>query len=208
MSDAELLLRQAQRIRAIAQTGLEYSTDPYDRERFEELTGIAHELIASAADVPRQRVDALYLPERGYPTPKIDVRAGVFRNDRILLVRESADQRWTLPGGWGDEHESPKQSIEREVLEESGYLVRATRLVAVKDRHLHPYRPRRLERVYKLFFLCELIGGEAATSLETSAVDWFPVDALPVLSEGRTLPADIELLYHWWRFGPGDCYFD
>lgn len=208
MSDIERLLQHAQRIRAIAQTGLEYSKDPYDRERFAELGDISHELIAAAADVPRDRIDALYLPERGYPTPKVDVRAGVFRNGEVLLVLESADQRWTLPGGWGDEHESPKQSVEREVLEESGYQVQATRLVALKDRHLHPYLPRRLERIYKLFFLCELLGGEAKTSLETSAVEWFPVNALPELSTGRTLPADIALLYSWWRDGAGDCYFD
>ena len=120
---------------------------------------------------------------------------GCSDDGRILLVRETADGRWTLPGGWGDEHESPKASIEREVAEESGFVVTAERLVAVKDRHLHPYTPKRLERIYKLFFLCELTGGEATTSLETDAVDFFRrLDDLPPLSLGRTLPDDISLL--------------
>ncbi len=208
MSDAERFLRHAKRIRAIAQTGLEYCTDPYDRERYEELTGISHDLLAALTDRAPAAIDAIFLPERGYPTPKIDVRGGVFRNDEVLLVQESADQRWTLPGGWGDEHESARQSIEREVLEESGFEVRAMRLVALKDRSLHPYTPVRLERIYKLFFLCELVGGAPATSLETSAVGWFKLDALPELSLGRTLPEDIALLdgYRWDEARP--CYLD
>jgi ADP-ribose pyrophosphatase YjhB (NUDIX family) len=208
VSDAESLLKHAQRIRAIAQTGLEYSPDPYDRERFEELAEISHELLAATLQQPTQKVADIFLPERGYPTPKVDVRAGVFRDDKVLLVLESADQRWTLPGGWADEHQSPKQCVEREALEESGFEVVATRLVAVKDRHLHPYMPRRLERIYKLFFLCELIGGEARTSLETSAVEWFAVDALPELSTGRTLADDIRLLDQYRRESQRPCYFD
>lgn len=208
MSKGEFWLQRAARIRAIAQTGLAYSKDPYDRERFEELTSIAHDLIAAAIDADPGSVSRVYLPEEGYPTPKIDVRGGVFRNGEVLLVRESADGRWTLPGGWGDEHESPGQSIEREVLEESGYHVRAARLVAVKDRHLHPYEPRRLERIYKLFFLCDLQGGAPATSLETDAVGWFSPRALPELSIGRTLPEDIALLDQFRRDPARGCYFD
>jgi ADP-ribose pyrophosphatase YjhB (NUDIX family) len=113
-----------------------------------------------------------------------------------------------LPGGWADEHESPKANVEREVTEESGYEVVATRLVAVKDRHLHPYLPRRLERVYKLFFLCDLVGGEAATSLETTAVGWFSIDALPSLSTGRTLPEDVRMLARYRKEPDLPGYFD
>lgn len=196
------------RLRAIAQTGLTYTKDPYDRERYEELETMALTLLARLLDCPPEVMRSVYLPEQGYPTPKIDVRAGVFRDDRVLLVKESADGRWTLPGGWGDEHESPTASIEREVREESGFEVRATRLVAVKDRHLHPYTPKRLERIYKLFFLCDLTGGEARTSLETDAVEFFPVDELPPLSLGRTLPADVELLTAYRGMPERPCYFD
>jgi len=196
------------RLRAIAQTGQTYTKDPYDLERYQELEQLSLLLLARLLDSPIEVVQSVFLPEQGYPTPKIDVRAGVFDGDRVLLVRESADGRWTLPGGWGDEHESPRQSIEREVREESGYEVRASRLVAVKDRHLHPYTPKRLERIYKLFFLCELTGGEASTSLETDGVDFFAVDDLPPLSLGRTLPADVALLAAYRDTPERPCYFD
>ncbi len=196
------------RLRAIAQTGQAYTQDPYDLERYRELQRMAETLLAELLDSTPEVLRSVYLPEKGYPTPKVDVRAGVFRHDRILLVRETSDGRWTLPGGWADEHDSPRQAVEREVVEESGYRVRAERLVAVKDRHLHPYEPVRLERVYKLFFLCELEGGEAATSLETDAVDFFPLNGLPPLSTGRTLAADIGMLAAA-RAGPErPCYFD
>lgn len=204
----ELWRDALKRLRAIAQTGLTYTKDPYDRERYEELEGLALTLLARLLDTTPEAVQSVYLPERGYPTPKIDVRAGVFDDDRILLVRESADGCWTLPGGWGDEHESPRESIERETREESGFEVRADRLVAVKDRHLHPYTPKRLERIYKLFFLCTLTGGAATTSLETDAVDFFALDDLPRLSLGRTLPADIEMLDEFRRTPARPTYFD
>jgi ADP-ribose pyrophosphatase YjhB (NUDIX family) len=196
------------RLRAIAQTGQTYTKDPYDLERYQELEAMALTLLAKLLDSPPEVLRSVYLPEKGYPTPKIDVRAGVFKDGRILLVRETADGRWTLPGGWGDEHESPKASIEREVAEESGFVVTAERLVAVKDRHLHPYTPKRLERIYKLLFLCELTGGEATTSLETDGVDFFSLDELPPLSLGRTLPDDISLLAEYRAAPERPAYFD
>lgn len=204
----ELWREALKRLRAIAQTGLTYTSDPYDRDRYRELEEISLTLLARLLDATPEVVRSVYLPAAGYPTPKIDVRAGVFDGDRVLLVREAADGRWTLPGGWGDEHESPRASIERETREESGYEVRAERLVAVKDRHLHPYTPKRLERIYKLFFLCGLAGGEAATSLETDGVGFFTVDDLPPLSLGRTLPADIEMLDAFRRAPDRPAYFD
>ncbi|MEQ8859435.1 MAG: NUDIX hydrolase [Pseudomonadales bacterium] len=191
-------LNRVRRLRAIAQTGSAYTTDGYDLERFRELGELAETLLADLTAAAPERIRDLYLPERGYPTPKLDVRAGVFVEEggtaRVLLVRERADGRWSLPGGWADEQESPRQSIEREVEEESGYRVRAQKLVALRDRALHGYRPQRLEHVYKLLFLCELSGGAPATSLETTEVGFFGLDALPELSRGRTLAQDIELL--------------
>lgn len=204
----ELWRESLKRLRAIAQTGQTYTKDPYDLERYEELEAMALTLLARLLDAPPEVMRSVYLPEKGYPTPKIDVRAGVFQNDQVLLVRETADGRWTLPGGWGDEHEAPRASIEREVREESGFEVRAERLVAVKDRHLHPYTPKRLERIYKLFFLCELTGGEATTSIETDAVGFFSLDELPPLSLGRTLPDDISLLNDYRAAPERPCYFD
>ncbi|MCZ6854823.1 MAG: NUDIX hydrolase [Gammaproteobacteria bacterium] len=202
------VLEAVQRIRAVAQTGLTYTTDPYDRERYTELHQLALDLLAKLLDESLERITGVYLPEQGYPTPKIDVRAGVFRDGEILLVRETSDGCWSLPGGWGDEHDSPKGCIEREVMEESGYHVRAVKLVSVKDRHLHPYTPKRLERIYKLFFLCELSGGEARASIETTEVAFFALNALPALSLGRTLEADITLLDQHRRDVGLPTYFD
>lgn len=195
MSDSDWLT-WAKRLRAIAQTGREYSRDGYDLERYDELRNIAEAMLARLADAAPARITELFLPEVGYPTPKVDLRAGVFDGDRVLLVCETSDGRWSLPGGWADEHDSPKQGTEREVLEESGYVVDAVKLVAIKDRYLHPYSPQRLERIYKLFFLCEVRGGAPQASIETSEVGWFAVDDLPELSVGRTLAADIELLFN------------
>ena len=103
-------LADVKRLRAIAQTGLAYAKDPYDLERYQELQGLAERLLAALVDVPPERIRDLYLPERGYPTPKVDVRAGVFRDDEVLLVQERSDGRWSLPGGWADEHEPPKEA--------------------------------------------------------------------------------------------------
>jgi len=200
-------LDDLRRIRAIAQAGRAYSKDPYDLDRFVELGTIAEELIARLAELPVARVRDLFVPERGYPTPKVDVRAGVFRDDSVLMVREAADSLWSLPGGWADEQESPSAAAVREVREESGYDVRVVKLVALKDRSLHPYTPPRLEHIYKLFFLCELVGGEWQARVEsqvggeTTAAGFFAREALPPLSMGRTLASDIEML-HAHRLAP------
>lgn len=201
---ADIWRAWAQRLRAIAQTGLAYSRDGYDLERFAEVQRIAEAMLAELLDVPPARLRDVYLPERGYPTPKVDVRAGVFRETgsgavEVLLVQEQTDGRWSLPGGWADEEDSPRQSIEREVAEESGFQVRAVKLAALRDRNLHPYQPPRLERIYKLLFVCELTGGAPGTSLETTAARFFPIDALPELSVGRTLAEDVAILARHWR---------
>lgn len=209
MPDDVTWLDRARRLRAIAQTGRTYTQDRFDRERFDEVAAIAHRMLADLIDVPLDTIVGIYLPERGYPTPKVDVRAGVFDADgRILLVREASDGRWALPGGWADEQESPRLACEREVFEESGYLANTIKLAAVKDRSLHPYTPQRLEHIYKLLFVCELMGGSEAVSIETTAAKFFPRDALPELSVGRTLESDVHLLWTH-RCEPAlPCYFD
>jgi len=201
-------LTTVKRLRAIAQTGLAYSQDPYDLERYEELKVHAERMLAALANTSPERIHDVYLMERGYPTPKVDLRAGVFRDGRILMVRERADDRWSLPGGWADEHQAPRVCIEREVIEESGYVVRAQRLVAVKDRDLHSYQAPTLQRVYKLFFLCELRGGEARTGIETSGAEFFALDELPPLSLGRTIAEDVELLRSHQLDASAPCYVD
>jgi ADP-ribose pyrophosphatase YjhB (NUDIX family) len=187
-------LTWARELQAIAQTGLTFSTDGYDLERYRRLRAIAVEMLAAGSGAALERLQGLFDQEVGYPTPKVDVRAAVFRGEQILMVREISDGRWTLPGGWADVNQSPKECVEREVREESGYEARAVKLAAVHDRRLrnpasHPYS------IYKLLFVCELTGGEASPSIETSAVAFFAPDQLPELSVGRISAAQIERLY-------------
>lgn len=180
-----------QRLRAIAQTGLTYSKDPYDLDRYREVTSIVDAALVEMLNVAPEVVRDAYALSTGYPTPKLDVRTAVFVDGRILLVLETADGRWTLPGGWIDETDGPRHAAEREVLEESGYEVRVTRLFAIKDRNRRGYERKMLGGCYKLFFLADLIGGTPKPSLETSEVAFFSLDDLPPLSEGRTRPEDI-----------------
>ncbi|HTV18205.1 MAG TPA: NUDIX hydrolase N-terminal domain-containing protein [Polyangiaceae bacterium] len=183
----------AQRLRAMAQTGLTYSKDRFDLERYRELTAIAQAMLSELLLSPPAAVAEAFAVEKGYPTPKLDVRTAVFREGRVLLVQEWLDGAWTLPGGWADEGDSPREAAERECREESGYEVRVTRLIALRDRSRHDYRPRHLGGIWKVLFLAELTGGEAQVSEETTDVGFFALDALPALSLARTLPGDLEL---------------
>jgi ADP-ribose pyrophosphatase YjhB (NUDIX family) len=188
-------LRWARELQAIAQTGLTFSKDNYDLDRYRRLRAIAVEMLAVGSNTPIEQVQGLFNQDVGYPTPKVDVRAAAFRDDQILLVREISDGRWTLPGGWADVNQSAKECVEREVKEESGFDARALKLAAVCDYRRQGHVLRHPYSIYKLFFICELIGGEARPSLETSAVQFFPKDQLPELSLGRVNPQQIERMY-------------
>ncbi|MGI9283622.1 MAG: NUDIX hydrolase [Endozoicomonas sp.] len=184
----------AEQIRAIAQNGITYTDGGFDLERYHQLQSIAHEMTALLTGAPTEQVDHFFLPETGYTTPKLDIRAGVFHEGRILLVRERSDDCWALPGGWADVCESPALGAEREALEESGYIVKAQKLVAVRDVHKHPYHPRNPHHLIKMLFLCELKGGSPTANIEISEVDFFDLSQLPTLSQGRTIASDITLL--------------
>ncbi|PSW20236.1 NUDIX domain-containing protein [Photobacterium sanctipauli] len=189
----------AKKLRAIAQAGHTYSKDPYDRERFEQIDEISQHMFSYLSDQPVEAVKALFLPESGYPTPKIDLRAGVIKDGKILLVREREDNRWTLPGGWGDVCETPTQGIIREVFEESGLVVASPRLVAVKDRAVHDYKPEYPFHIYKLFFLCTYVAGEPKENLEISEIDFFEPNELPELSTGRVSKDDIAMMFDYHK---------
>lgn len=182
-----------QRLRAMAQTGLTYSTDRFDRQRYGELERLSHEMLAELLSSSPASVAEAFALERGYPTPKVDVRTAVFSEGRILLVQEWLDGGWTLPGGWADEGDSPREAAERECREESGYEVQVRKLVALRDRGRHPYEPRSLGGIYKVLFLADVTGGEARVSEETTDVGFFALDQLPPLSLARTLREDIVL---------------
>ena len=184
-------LTWAQQINAIGQAGLTYTDNVFDIERYEQLQKLAAEIIATYSDHDFPEIHDLLKEEQGYPTPKVDGRGVIFKDGKVLLVKENLDNgRWTLPGGWVDIGEPPSKAVEREVLEESGYEAKAVKLLAVYDRDLHGHTPY-LYQIYKLFFLCEITGGEAATSIETSGVDFFDVGNLPELSIGRVTEKQI-----------------
>ncbi|HYL03011.1 MAG TPA: NUDIX hydrolase [Steroidobacteraceae bacterium] len=188
------LLAWVRELQAIAQNGLAFSRDPFDRARYTQLRELATRMLSGELGTPPETVRALFEGESGYATPKVDVRGGVFRDGEVLLVRERSDGRWTLPGGWVDVNDAPSDAVAREIYEESGYRARAVKLAALLDKNRHPHPPG-VHHIYKLLFLCELTGGAPATSPETDAVGFFPVRGLPELSPGRVLPAQIELLY-------------
>lgn len=184
----------AAKIRAIAQNGLTFSRNEFDLERYHQLQTIAHDMTALLTGAPTEKVNHYFLPDHGYATPKIDLRGGVFLDNKILLVKERSDGCWALPGGWGDVCEPPAYGVEREIMEESGYTAKALKLVALRDTQRHPYCPRSPYHIYKLIFLCELTGGAPRENIEISDIGFFEVDDLPELSGGRTLPEDIRLL--------------
>jgi ADP-ribose pyrophosphatase YjhB (NUDIX family) len=194
-------LAWAREIQALAQTGLEFSKDPYDLERYAALRRLAARIMAehTAADI--RRIEELFDGETGYATPKVGVRGAVFdAAGRILMVREVVDEnRWTLPGGWADVNQTPAQSVVREVFEESGYRVRAVKLAAVWDR-ARQAQPAMAFSVVRMFFVCALEGGAPTTSLETSEVEWFAEAEVPAdLSLRRTLPQHISRMFAHWR---------
>ena len=200
-------LTWARQLQAHAQNGLTYSRDPYDLERFQALRELAAEIMARYTQVDPQMLIGMFERETGYATPKVDVRAAVFRDDRILLVREKSDGGWTLPGGWADTGQTPAENVAREVFEETGYHARAVKLLAVYDRSRHGHPPLAWY-VYKLIFRCELLGGAAAESIETDGAGFFAAGELPPLSLTRVMPAQIARLFEHYRHPEWPADFD
>jgi ADP-ribose pyrophosphatase YjhB (NUDIX family) len=194
------------RLQSIAQNGRNYSKNEFDLQRYEQVEDVAAEIAAKYSDGELQTIKAMFRQEPGPATPKIDVRAAVISENKILLVKERGDG-WTLPGGWVDPGESPSEAAVRETKEESGYDVSAVRLMAIydRDRQGHPPCPF---HVYKLIFLCNLVGGSAKTSLETEGVDFFREDELPALSESRVLLAQVQRAFSFARYPSLPADFD
>ena len=181
-------------LKAIAQIGLTFSQDPFDRQRYERIRELAAALVANGSDSDAAKVLDLFQRDLGYATPKVDVRGAAFRDGRVLMVREVSDGGWTLPGGWADVNQTAAECVVREISEESGFQARALKLAAV-----HDYRKRNrlhhIDSIYKMFFICELVGGSARPSHETSDVGFFSRSELPMLSAGRTTAEQIELMF-------------
>ena len=192
MSEAPKWLEWAREIQSLAHTSLHYAQNPFETSRAQRLIEIASEIVADNSKMEVQDVFVAFTAQPGYITPKVDVRAAVFRDGELLLVREAMDGRWTLPGGWADVGETPSLAVEREVQEETGLTVHANRIVGVYDANRLPGELP-LYHAYKLLFLCEQGEGILKTSEETTEVAFFPIDELPSsLSSYRTTPRHIQ----------------
>lgn len=191
-------LEWARRIASLAQNGLTYTDGVFDRERYEELQSIAAAMLATGGQGDPEAILGMLRLESGYATPKVDVRGVVFREGKLLLVRELEDGRWAPPGGWADGGESPSEAVEKEIREESGFHCRAVKLLAVYDRDRHGVPPL-LWPAYKMFIRCEITGGEAAASMETSEVGFFGEEELPPLSTGRATEAQLRRMFRHLR---------
>ncbi len=186
----------------MAQTGLTFSKDKFDRQRYERLRELSAQMLArGAADEYASLLDIMR-EDQGYATPKVDVRGAAFQEGRVLLVREISDGKWTLPGGWADVNQTPAECVVREIQEESGFTARAVKLAAIYDYQRSNRPDNHLDSIYKLFFLCEIEGGSARPSEETSEVAFFAPDCLPPLSTGRVNPAQIARMFQH-RANPG-----
>jgi ADP-ribose pyrophosphatase YjhB (NUDIX family) len=176
------LPRWTRALEAIARSGLTYAENPFDRARFEAVREIAAAMAASLTGEAPSELAARFAEEYGYATPKVDVRGVVLKDGLLLLVREFGDDRWTLPGGWADVGESPRQAVEKEVLEEAGVAANAIRVLAVFDRDFRG-RPQWPAHVYKLYVLCQpRRGAPAGDGVETEAAAYFDPSDLPELS--------------------------
>jgi ADP-ribose pyrophosphatase YjhB (NUDIX family) len=189
----------SKRLQAIAQNGLTFTRDPYDMERYSAIRRIAAEMLAEGSGLELTAILGLLEKEIDYATPKVDVRGVVFRDDKLLLVRERSDGRWTLPGGWADVCASPAENVVREIHEESGFVTRASKILAVFDRSKHPHEPPFAFHVYKIFVLCSIIGGKETLSSETDSVGYFGETEIPELSITRVTPAQIRRMFEHHR---------
>ncbi len=195
------LLEIAKQIQSIAQAGLTYSENKYDLDRYQQLREISVNLLHELTGEDIFKIKDLFTFEKGYQTPKVDIRGVVFKGEKILMVRETIDGKWSIPGGWADIGLTPFEVARKEVLEESGLEVKPIRLLAVHDKKRHPH-PIDIYHVYKMFILCNVTGGNLHGSMETSEVKWVGLDELPTLSEFRITESQIKLMFEY-KNNPG-----
>ena len=206
MDQQQKWLDWAVELQALAQAGLFYSKDVYDIERFQRIREIAAEILLAPSDLPMEKVRNLFCNETGYQTPKLDTRAAVFQDDKILLVQEN-NGLWSLPGGWVDVNLSVGENTVKEVKEEAGLDVKPTLVIAVQDRKKH--NPEIYAyNICKVFMLCELLGGSFLPNSETVASDYFSMEDLPPLSENKTTRQQIRMCFDAHRAEHWDTLFD
>ena len=200
-------LDTAKRLEALAQAGLAYCTNEYDRDRYEELRQISLAMFHEYTGTPVEKISGLFSGEIAYPTPKVDVRGVVFRDKRILMVREKLDGLWALPGGWADIGLSPREVVVKEVHEEAGLEVEPVRLLAVLDKKLHHHPPSPFY-IYKIFILCREAGGDPRAGSETLDCGFFDLHELPPLSTGRNTEQQILTMARLSENHPAEVLLD
>jgi ADP-ribose pyrophosphatase YjhB (NUDIX family) len=184
----------AKRINSIAQTGLTFTKDDFDRERYKELLDLSITILNNITEIDTAKLDFVFNRDIGYQTPKVGIRAVVFQNDKILLVRERMDNKWCLPGGYADIGMTPSEIAINEVKEESGFDVKPLRILGLIDYNKHQDRPFPFD-IYQVFMECEIIGGEAKSGMETTDVGFFTIDDLPDLSVRRVTKDQVLRMY-------------
>lgn len=184
----------AKQLQSIAQAGLAFSDNKYDIDRYQQLKDISLKMMNEVTDIKIEKLNNIFSAEKGYQTPKVDVRGVVFRENKILMVKETIDGLWSIPGGWADIGLTPFQVAEKEVREESGLVVKPLRLLAVLDKKSHAHPPD-LFHIYKLFIYCREKGGTLQPGMETSQVAFYGIDELPPLSTTRITKEQIEMLF-------------
>ncbi len=196
------------RVKALADTGLLYADNEYDRERYEELAAISLNLLSATSGQSLPVLRDFFMPVKDYPTPKVDIRGLILNEAReVLLVKESLDGKWSLPGGWAEVGFSPSEVIQKEIKEETGLEATVSRLLAVYDKRCHPHPPQPLY-VYKLVFLCEALTESLNPGFDILDARYFVIEHLPELSEERILASQIEQMYQLARQQESSVHFD
>jgi len=197
----------AREIQQLSQTGLAFAVTEYEKQRYKRLIEIVSEITAGNTELEKESLEKILMKQPGYATPKIDVRAAVIKDDKILLVKEKTDKRWAMPGGWADVGNIPSEVATRETKEESGFDVKPVKVIGVFDAN-RSGTPLEFFHAFKIIFLCELLGGEAKTSDETEAVEFFYLEELPPLSQNRTNQKHIDEIKLHMKDISRPAYFD
>ena len=182
----------AKELQSIAQAGLHYGHDKFDRERYQRIRDIAADMMLTRADVSAEKIKDLFCGDAGYQTPKIDTRAAIFQENKILLVCEK--EKWALPGGWCDFNLSPAENTVKEVREEAGLDATVEKVIAVQDRAKHN-QPPYAYNIVKIFYQCSVTGGAFVQNIETTASGFFALDALPPLAEEKCTREQIRMCF-------------
>ena len=203
----EKWLHWASELQSIAQAGLTYSTISYDRDRYDKIREISFEILNEYTDIGYNKIKDLFATDEGYQTPKVDIRASVFKGDKILMVKEKVDGAWSLPGGWADVNSSVSESAIRECHEEAGAIVKPKRIIAMHLANKHNNNLF-LFTIYKIFVECELIENKFKENTETLDAGFFDVDDLPDLSIHRNTPEQIKMCFEAKKHKVFETIFD